>query len=307
MKKKFSIQKLREKLGESVQRNLSDGLLLSGGLDSTILAYLTPDVKAFTVDFESSGSDLRYAQKAAKDLGMKHYCGYLSADEAIAAIPTVIKVLRTFDPAIPNDVATYFGLKLAKERGCKSVMTGDGGDELFAGYDYMLNLDLGDYIPKIVKSMHFSSNELGEFIGIDIKQPYLDRKFVEFAVKIDPELKIRTIDGKKWGKWILRKTFEDVLPNEIIWREKVPLESGSGTTKLRTILGSKVSDKEFKEKEEEYAIKFRSKEHLFYYETYRKVVGEIPSPKKGEKRCNYCGAGVPAQSNHCGVCGGFPV
>ncbi|MBC7323206.1 MAG: hypothetical protein H5T90_08930, partial [Acetomicrobium sp.] len=136
-------------LKKVVETNLGDGLLLSGGIDSTVLACLAPSAIAFTIDFESKGEDIEYAKKVTEILGMKHFCLTVSTEEAIEAIPIVIKILKTFDPAIPNDIVVYFGLKLAKEKGCVSVMTGDGGDELFGGYSYMAELNLNEYIPKI--------------------------------------------------------------------------------------------------------------------------------------------------------------
>ena len=299
--------RLKDELSRSVMRNKGEGLLFSGGLDSSILAYLAPDAKTFTVRLETYGSDMEHAQMLADHLGIEHRCLTISVDDAIAIVPTVIKILRSFDPAIPNDVATYFGLISAKEHGCKSIMTGDGGDELFAGYDFMLDLDLNDYIPKMARRMSFSSKALGEFIGIEVKQPYIDPEFVEFALGIEPKLKVNTVDGKKCGKWILRKAFENNLPSQITWRKKVPIEYGSGTTELRAIIESRISDMEFREKQQIYPIRFRNKEHLFYYEIYRDVVGAIPLPKDGEKQCSECGAGVKVQLSHCRVCGGFPV
>lgn len=105
----------------------------------------------------------------------------------------------------------------------------------------------------------------------------------------------------------MRKTFKNDLPAQILWRNKIPIEYGSGTTKLRKIIGSKISDREFKERQQKYSIRFRSKEHLYYYKIYRDVVGEIPAPKEGEKQCGACGAGVKVHLSHCRVCGGFPV
>ncbi len=112
------------------------------------------------------------------------------------------------------------------------------------------------------------------------------------------------VRGKLWGKWILRKAFEDVLPKEIIWQDKRPLEYGSGMTKLREIISSKISDDEFEEKKKLYPINFLNKEHLYYYEIYRNAIGEIRKPKEKEKECPYCGGGMGISSFHCKTCGG---
>lgn len=295
---------LVEKLGEAVKRNGAGAILLSGGIDSSAIAYFF-NGKAFTACLESYGEDKRYAELLAEHLKMPIYLRNVSIREAIEAIPEVIGILKTFDPAIPNDLAAYFALKHAKEHGCKAVMTGDGGDELFAGYNYMFDLDLNEYIPSTVNNLYFSSNRLGKALGIRIKQPFLDREFIEFALSIDPKEKVKEVEGKRWGKWILRKSFEGLLPSSIVWREKSPLEEGSGMSMLRKVLEQRISWEEFKEKEKEYGIKLRSREHMYYYEVYRRVVGEIPEPKGDEKACIYCGAGMPPNSEHCRVCGGI--
>jgi asparagine synthase (glutamine-hydrolysing) len=298
---------LKHKLETAVNCKLGDGLLLSGGLDSSILALFAPHVKCFTVTLESFGDDLRYAQMVARMLNLELHHKIISVEEALSIIPELIRIIASFDPALPNDLAIYFGLKLARDYGCKTVMTGDGGDELFAGYDYMFELDLADYIPKLVQNMYFSSNTISESLGLSVNQPYLEREFMKFALRLEPTLKVKMMNGKKWGKWILRKTFESSLPIEIVWRRKVPIEYGAGTTQLRGVIESKIPDDEFNARRQYYGVNFRSKEHLYYYEIYRAVVGEIPAPSRDEKVCKDCGAGVNPRSNHCKICGGFPV
>jgi asparagine synthase (glutamine-hydrolysing) len=309
-KKKKEKIRLREALQEAVKRNLGDGILLSGGLDSSILAVLAsevnPKLKAFTVGLQDFGSDRDYAERVCQFLNISHYQRQVSINEAMALIPEVIKIIASFDPALPNDLATYLALKLAKEHGAESVITGDGGDELFAGYEYMERLNLVDYLPKLAQNLSFSSSTLGKALGLEVKQPYLDEEFKCFAMTLEPDLKIKKENGKHWGKWILRKAFEEELPSEIIWRKKIPVETGSGFAKLRQVIPKRVSDKEFKEAQAQNSIKFRNKEHFFYYKIYREVVGKIPSPKKGEKKCLGCGAGLPLNRSHCRTCGAYP-
>jgi asparagine synthase (glutamine-hydrolysing) len=298
---------LRRELSQAVRRNGGDGLLLSGGLDSSIIAYYAPQAKAITVSLEGRGQDRECAALVARHLGMSWHPVNVTTEEAIAALPEVVRILRTFDPALPNDLAAFVGIRAARALGCRSVMTGDGGDELFAGYDYMLALDLKNYIPRLARTMSFSSNALGRALSIEVKQPYLDKRFVEFAIGIDPSLKVKEKDGIIWGKHILRKAYEGLMLKDILWRRKMALEIGSGFAGLREILEGKVSDEQFDEAKRRYRIKFRSKEHLFYYEIYRKEVGGIPEPKNGETGCGECGGGVPAHSRHCRICGGYPV
>lgn len=296
------IKNLKLILSKAVNRNSYKGLLFSGGLDTSILASFRPKVTGITVSLESNADDILYSVSLAKLLGTEHIQRSVDIDEAIEAIPEVIKILKSFDPAIPNDLAVYFGLKKALELGLNIIATGDGSDELFGGYSFMQDMDdLENYIRSISKSMYFSSNSIGEFFGIKIIQPFIDKDVVNFALQIPVNLKIKRDNGKLWGKWILRKAFEEVLPKEIIWQSKRPIEVGSGMNRLRQIISDKVADEEFRENA--YSIKFISKEHFYYYKIYKKVVGEIPKPKNNEKNCSGCGAGMDKDDFHCRTCG----
>jgi asparagine synthase (glutamine-hydrolysing) len=297
-------QKIRKLLSEKVKRNPYKGLLFSGGLDTSILVSINPKIVAITVSLGSCAEDISYSKSLSKFLNIEHFHKIVEIDEAIESIPKVIKILKSFDPAIPNDLVVYFGLSFAKNLGLDTVATGDGSDELFGGYSFMEDVaDLAGYIQKISAEMSFSSNDIGEFFDIKIIQPFLDSSIVDCALQIPANLKIRKYGGKLWGKWILRKAFEDVLPKEIIWQSKRPLEYGSGMTKLRGIIGLKISDEEFEEKKRLYPINFLNKEHLYYYEIYRKELGEIPKPKNGQECCPGCGAEMKRISFHCRTCG----
>jgi len=255
----------------------------------------------FTVALKNSqASDLVYSEKISKLLGIQHKKMEFTKEETLATLHEVIRILRTFDLALPNDLAIYFALKLARENKISSVMTGDGSDELFAGYSYMAGLppeDLERYIRRLSWNWHFSSGYLGRALGIEVKQPFLDDDFVRFALEISPELKVK--DGV--GKYILRKSFEDLIPGDIVWRRKEPIEYGSGFTKLREIINDMVTDEEFKTATKEVDIKFINKEHFFYWRIYNEVVGEIPKARDGEVRCPCCGAAMGIY--HCRTCG----
>jgi len=306
-------EQLRSKLREAVERNRTEGMLLSGGIDTSVLAFVARPSRGFTVALKDSpASDLSYSEQISQLLGIQYEKMEFTTEEALNTLPEVIGILKTFDLALPNDLAIYFALKLAKESGVSSVMTGDGADELFAGYSYMAELppeDLGRYIRRLSQNWHFSAGYLGKALGVEVRQPFLDKDFVRFALEISPELKVK--DGV--GKYILRKSFEDLIPPEIVWRRKEPIEYGSGSTKLHEIIKSMVTDKEFQSAKNEVDIKFINKEHFFYWRIYNQVVGKIPkaslsapSPFTGEgwgevKSCPCCGAAMGTY--HCRTCG----
>lgn len=295
---------LREKLNRAFRRVGPSGLLFSGGLDSSILAFLKRDAMVITVSLESDGEDILYADFLSRHLGLIHYRRIVSVGEAILSIPDLIGILKSFDPALPNDLVIYFSLKMLRDCGISEVITGDGADELFGGYDYMKGIkDLEGYIKRITASPTFTSNLIGDFFGINVIQPYLDRDFVEFSLKIPVEFKIRKEEEKVWGKWILRKAFEGLLPSETLWQEKRPMEQGSGMTRLREIISDRVSDREFERGKRGSQVKFLSKEHYYYYKIYQEVVGTIPEPQENERMCPGCGAGMKEGSFHCRICG----
>jgi len=294
-------EQLRSKLEEAVERNRADGMLLSGGLDTSILAFLARPGTGFTVALKDSlASDLSYSEKVAGLLGIQHKKMEFTTEEALATLPEVIRILKTFDLALPNDLAIYFALKLARESGISFIMTGDGADELFAGYSYMAELppeDLGRYIRRLSQNWHFSAGYLGKALGIEIRQPFLDEDFVRFALEISPELQVK--DGV--GKYILRKRFERMIPAEIVWRRKEPIEYGSGSTRLHEIINGMVTDEEFQSAGKEVDIKFINKEHFFYWRIYNRVVGKIPRARDDEISCPCCGAAIGTY--HCPTCG----
>lgn len=296
------IRELRKKLSEAAPRKMGCGLLFSGGLDSSVLAAINPGIKAITVSLESYGEDIDYSEKAAGFLKAERVHRSVSIKEASDAIPEVIRILKSFDPAIPNDLAVYFGLKQAKDLGIKEVITGDGSDELLAGYSFMRDIaNLAGYIRKISQKMYFSSNAIAESFGIDLIQPFMQKDVVELALAIPINLKIKERNGESHGKWILRKAFEDMLPERIIWQGKRPLEYGSGMSELRKIISGKISDKEFAENST--GIKFINKEHLYYYKIYRDIFGPVPQAKNKETKCPACGAEMKKNAYHCQICG----
>ncbi|MCP4650509.1 MAG: hypothetical protein GY853_10575 [PVC group bacterium] len=295
---------VKQTIVTAVGKNRADGMMFSGGLDTSILAAVNPEMPGVNVSLENYNTDVPYAQQVVEHCNLDIHYKKISVEQAIEVIPEVIKILQSFDPGLPNDIAVYFGLKYAKAQGWKSIMTGDAADELFAGYSYMRDmLDLQWYIRRLSKKMFFNSNFLGDFFGIEIKQPFMDKGVIDCALSTPIDQKIRERDDIVHGKWILRKAFEDLLPESIAWQSKRPLEFGSGMTQLRKIISDRISDAEYEHKQKMYPVKFFCKEHLYFYEIYKEVVGDVPKPKQDEMACPGCSAGLMSESIHCRVCG----
>jgi len=292
------LKQLRDCIEESVHSTRADVLLFSGGLDTSILAALSPTTPLLHICLEDSGEDLPYAEAAAQALGRSLIIRRVSVDEALAALPEVIRIRRSFDPALPNDLALYFAFAEALRLGFKSVVVGDGADELFAGYSYMFDLDLAIYIPWLAGRMRFSAGEFGQWFGMEVRQPYLGPAVVNLALAIPPELKVREENGTRFGKWVLRKAFEEVLPPQLCWQSKRPIEVGSGFSRLRERVIRMLNDGDWA-----VPVRFISCDQPYYYRIYRQVVGEIPLPGPGEVPCPHCGAGLPPDAHHCRTCG----
>jgi len=303
----------------AVEKNLGEGILLSGGLDTSIIASIAArcaSPRAFTVTFrEVDAPDLRYAERVAKYLGLRHNVHRFNREELFDALADCIKVMRTFDPVeIRNDVAIYIALRFARENGVESIMTGDGCDELFAGYSFFLDYEedrLKLELEKIQSEMNFASVVLAEYLGMSAKLPFLDLDVKSFAVKLDPQYLVRFERGQKWGKWLLRKAFDGILPEEIVWREKTPIEYGTGTTVLPSIFNRQISQEEFEQEKimllKNDRVAVQSKEQLFYYRIYRSVIGVPYMRNTGGRRCPRCNSNVSQGASYCRTCGAYPI
>lgn len=300
--------RLREELACIVKESRVDSILFSGGLDTAVLASLLPEqagnVIAVTVTLDGVAEDLHYAEVTAKALGLTHHHLPVTVEEAISAIPEVIRTTGSFDPALPNDLVVYFGMKYLAGEGRGAVMTGDGADEMFAGYQFMQEMtpaDAAEFMGLISPRMVFSSNVLARLFDLKIVQPFIHPDIIDFALRTPMDFKIREESGIVYGKWLVRIAFDELLPREVIRQEKRPLEFGSGMTRLRDIISSMVPDDEYLG--QAYPVTFMSKEHYYYYKIYREVRGDIPGPGPEEKPCPACGGGMAVNGFHCRTCG----
>ncbi|MCC6012851.1 MAG: asparagine synthase C-terminal domain-containing protein [Candidatus Verstraetearchaeota archaeon] len=287
-----------------------EGILLSGGIDSSLLAIITSKyfkIYSITAIF-NKGDDEKYSVIVSKKLGIKHKIRKYGLEEAINAIRDIIKITKTFDHIeIRNDISIYIALKEFKEEGIRKVITGDGGDELFAGYDYMISMnreELSKYTEFLIKNWYFSSGIIGKALGIEIIQPFLNEEIIEFAKKIPYEWKINKKNGKVYGKWILRCILDNFGFSEIAWRDKQPIEIGSGSTNISSILLKMLNKEEVEEIEKEALkenIRFWDREQIYFFKLYKEIFGLPPKAKENEKSCPYCKS--PVNGIRCKYCG----
>ncbi len=312
---------LRELLEKSVKKNLTKDMLFSGGIDTSILATIVSKynrIRGFTCAFKQANAlDIKYSKLMAERLNIEHYMNPFDEDQVFAAIPDVVKVLKCFDPMeVRNSITITIGLKFAKSYGSAKLITGDGADELFAGYHMYYRYvgdkeKLSEKLNKMWGIMAFSANALGKHFGIEVKQPYLDPEVQKFAMNLDPRYDVQEERGEVWGKWILRKAYEDVLPPEIRWRDKNPIEVGSGTTILPKYLAKKISDSDFAAKKKKILerdnVVIRDKEQLIYYEAYRDIWGSPCAEDSDARTCPQCNSNVAENAVVCKTCGAYPI
>lgn len=239
------VARLRNALEEAViKRLVSDvpvGAFLSGGLDSSaIVALMRPHVDrlhTFTVGLEGS-PDVLAARAVARHLGTRHHEYLMSVEEIRSQLPAIVTALESFDQdLVRSAVPTYFTARLAAEH-VKVVLTGEGADELFAGYGYHKAIEsaavLREEIVRSLQALHDVNlqrvDRLTMAHSLEGRVPFLDLGLVQTALAIPAELKMPSYGGQE--KWLLRAAVEDLLPREVVWRDKAQFDEGTGISQL---------------------------------------------------------------------------
>ena len=311
----------RALVSKVVKRNMAEGIMFSAGTDTSIVAYeavkFDPDIKALTVSFkQGKPKDTEYVKRMVDFLKLDHETYVFDVEEAVGAAEKVVEVLKLFDPMeVRNSVPAYIGLTVAKKKGIKSVLTGDALDELF-GYPWQFHLSETEFaqaLSDIWGEMTFSSIPMGNSVGVTIKPPYRDPLFMDYAKKLPVKLKVNFENGTQYGKWLLRKAYAGLIPDEVVWRSKAPLEQGTGTWVLPDYFDKAIASDVFEEKKKLYLEKddviLTSKEQLVYYEIFRKQFGKPSSVYKDPdgKQCPKCKAYTKTKIGFCRVCGNYPI
>ena len=285
---------IRSTLGHAVRKRLlADkeihvGSFCSGGLDSSLIAAIAardiPHLHTFAVGMrDASGKesdDLIAARLAAEHIGCNHHEYLITEDDYYKALPGVIRKLETYDPSLVRcAVPCYFTCKLATEH-VTVVLTGEGADEVFAGYHYMkrfpwnqINSEGGRLIAGVHNINLQRADRMGMLFSLELRVPFFDTDLIDLGMKISPSLKIKEIDGQKIEKWILRKAFDGTgyLPDDILWRYKLQYTQGAGCEHLGERLAESelsIDDVERIKAQNPNAV-INSKEAAYYYQIFR--------------------------------------
>lgn len=279
------IRRLRDCLAEAVGRRLdadgSVGAFLSGGLDSSLIVALASRRRAPLDTFAvgtAQGADLDAARAVAEALGTRHHEYVFTIDEAIAALPTVIYHLESFDFALVRGAVANFFLSRLACRHVRAALTGEGADELFAGYAYLKRLEpeaVEDELRQLARSLHNTGlqrcDRMGMAHGLEVRFPFLDPAVVELARAIP--LTLRQHGPRRTEKWILRQVAEGLLPRRVAWRRKAKFAVGAGVGEsLARFADQEISDHEFaRERQPAEGYLLRSKEELLYFRLFRQA------------------------------------
>lgn len=276
---------LRETLLRVVSKKISGnkiGAWLSGGLDSSIISTIArpyiKDLHTFAAGFLNS-PDLQYAKIVADYLGSIHHERIVAFDEVIKILPEVIYHLESFDPLlVRSSVMNFLAAQLASDF-VQVVFSGEGGDELFAGYSYLKEIpseDLEEELIDITKRLHNTAlqrvDRCSGAFGTTAITPFLDEEVVNLAIRIPGKYKI----FGETEKWILRSAFLNDLPYNVIMRPKSKFWEGSGMgVHLLGYAENIISDTEFSfEKNIKCGWELSSKEELLYYRIFTEYFGE---------------------------------
>ena len=294
----ISIEELHDALSAAVHRQLmSDvpyGVLLSGGLDSSITSALAkkfaakriesddtqaawwPQLHSFSVGLEGS-PDLAAAQEVAKHIGTVHHEIKFTIQEGLDAIREVIYHLETYDiTTIRASTPMYLMARAIKALGIKMVLSGEGADELFGGYLYFHKAPNAqefheETVRKLDKLHQYDCLRANKSLaawGIEGRVPFLDKEFIDVAMRLNPKDKM--ITEERMEKWVLRKAFESYLPKSVAWRQKEQFSDGVGYSwidTLKEMVNKEVTDEQMQNAHFRFPVQTPQNKEEFYYRT----------------------------------------
>jgi len=301
-----SIEELRSSLEQAVHRQMmSDvpyGVLLSGGLDSSIISAVTkkfaarrietddrneawwPQLHSFAVGLEGS-PDLSAAREVADHIGTVHHEIHITLDEGLDAVRDVIYFLETYDvTTVRAATPMYLMARVIKSMGVKMVLSGEGADEVFGGYLYFhkapgpreFHEETVRKLGKLYLYDCLRANKALAAWGVEGRVPFLDKEFLDVAMRLNPADKMAA-DGRM-EKWILRKAFEKYLPEKIAWRQKEQFSDGVGYNwidTLKELTSARVTDDMMVSARFRFPVNTPMNKEEYYYRSI--FAGHFPS------------------------------
>jgi len=300
-------------LDKNIKNNTPEAVLLSGGIDSSAIAYIAqkynPNIKAITVTNDLlEGSDKSFAIKVSNYLGIKnHLFATLDERDINKLIEKVVISLECFNIYWVSAALVLFkGIEFAKKNGIKSVATGEGSDDLFGSFQVMVNWEgtneeLMDFIFIRMNDIDVMTQKVSKFLGVDVILPFHDKDLIKFALSLPINKRFRkNKNGSVETKYLLRAAFRDLLPNSVVARPQTMAFSGASTLDILT--------KEFenyrniKEYQKKYNIKFSTGFECYLFD----ILNKHNKYKKSTDgpTCLYCHSKLRSEKSvHCTTCG----
>ncbi|MFH2218156.1 MAG: asparagine synthase-related protein [Pseudomonadota bacterium] len=283
---------IRRSFHNRIDFGVPTGSLLSGGIDSSVIAWTAAEayrkkfsgkkrLKTFALGVGES-EDIKNARLMARHIDSDHHELIVDLDQILDVLPEVIYYLESFDPSlVRSSVSNYLISRYAKQNGIEILLSGEGGDEVFCGYLYLKEFPLEELFARQMECIGFLHNNASLRLdrmnlcnSVRVVAPLISGELLNYAMKIPPEYKQKPEGDQKIEKWIFRKAFEDVLPEEIVWRLKQEFSQGSGSADvLPAYFEGKIEDEELKEVQERYPV-VRSKEELYYFKLFTENFGD---------------------------------
>lgn len=281
---------LRLRLEQAILKRMSGdemGAWLSGGVDSSAIAALArPHVRTLHtfVSGVQGAPDLQYGGQMAEFLGTQHHVLVVTLEDLLGALPEVIYHLESFDALlVRSSITNYLTSRMVSDH-VGMVLSGEGGDELFAGYDYIKGLpteqipaELDDIIMRLHNTALQRVDRSAQAHGVVPFVPFTDGEVVAYALSIPPQYKVYRNGSEPVEKWILRKAVEDAVPEGVLWRPKAKFWEGAGVRELLSEHAeSTISDRDLQsERVLPNGWRLNSKEELMYYRIFKEHFGEL--------------------------------
>ncbi len=290
--KELDLSLIREKLTEATRKRLMTdvpiGVLLSGGLDSSLISSIAArllkekELHSFSIGLDADSPDAKAARKVADFLGTKHHEVHFTIEQGIAILDKLIWHLETYDvTSIRASTPMYFLSKAITDLGVKVVLSGEGADEIFGGYLYFRNApstidfqkETIERVQKLFTADLLRADKSTMANGLEVRVPFLDKAFLDTAMLINGEEKQpKTHDDIE--KYILRKAFDTpenpYLPTEVLWRQKEQFSDGVGYSWVDTLIdfcSSQVTDEQMDLATELFPYNTPSTKEAYYYRT----------------------------------------
>ena len=307
-------QALRSAVKQQLMSDVPYAVLLSGGLDSSVISAIAqsfaehrieddsttkawwPRLHSFAVGLKGA-PDLAKAKLVADHIGTVHHEINYTIQEGLDAIRDVIYFIETYDvTTVRASTPMYLLARVIKSMGIKMVLSGEGADEIFGGYLYFHKAptakDFHEETVRKLSKLHLydclRANKSLSAWGVEGRVPFLDKDFLDVAMRINPELKM--CPGKTMEKKIVREAFSDMLPEEIVWRQKEQFSDGVGYSwidTLKKITSEAVSDEQMAHAAERFPVNPPQNKEEYYYrsifaehfpsESAAKCVPSVPS------------------------------